>query len=55
MSYQGWSNYPTWAVNLWLANDEGLYLATLELIESADSAGRGRVRGGSSWLRGRRG
>lgn len=30
-SYQGWANYPTWAVNLWLANDEGLYNAALEL------------------------
>jgi hypothetical protein len=24
-TYNGWKNYPTWAVNLWLANDEGLY------------------------------
>lgn len=23
--YNGWTNYPTWAVNLWMANDEGLY------------------------------
>ncbi len=23
--YNGWSNYPTWAVALWLGNDEDLY------------------------------
>lgn len=22
--YQGWANYPTWVVGLWLANEEGL-------------------------------
>ena len=33
--YNGWSNYPTWAVNLWLSNDEGLYHATLDIVESA--------------------
>lgn len=25
MSYQGWTNYETWAVSLWLDNDKGLY------------------------------
>ena len=30
--YNGWKNYPTWCVNLWLSNDEELYRATLELI-----------------------
>jgi hypothetical protein len=24
-AHEGWTNYPTWAVNLWLSNDEGLY------------------------------
>lgn len=30
--YQGWKNYPTWCVNLWLGNDEGLYNATRKLV-----------------------
>jgi hypothetical protein len=33
-TYNGWKNYPTWAVNLWLSNDEGLYYATMELVSS---------------------
>ena len=33
-TYNGWKNYPTWAVNLWLSNDEGLYNATCEVVES---------------------
>ena len=35
-TYEGWSNYPTWAVNLWLANDEGLYGMVSEYIEDED-------------------
>ena len=31
--YNGWANYPTWCVNLWLGNDEGLYRETLERVE----------------------
>jgi hypothetical protein len=29
--YQGWANYPTWAVALWIDNDEGMYLTALEI------------------------
>ena len=29
-SYNGWKNYPTWCVNLWLSNDEPLYREALE-------------------------
>lgn len=31
--YNGWTNYPTWNVALWLANDEGLYRETLDIVE----------------------
>ena len=27
--YEGWTNYETWAVNLWLGNDQGVYEETL--------------------------
>jgi len=30
MSYEGWSNYETWAVNLWLSNDELSYRTVME-------------------------
>lgn len=36
--YNGWKNYPTWCVNLWLSNDEGLYNATRELVEDANTS-----------------
>lgn len=30
-TYNGWSNYPTWCVNLWMGNDRGMYEAALEI------------------------
>lgn len=41
-TYNGWSNYPTWAVNLWLSNDEGLHNEALEI--AADTK-RGQIDG----------
>ena len=35
-SYNGWCNRETWAVNLHLSSDEGLYHATLYSLASAD-------------------
>lgn len=38
-TYNGWKNYPTWAVNLWLGNDQGIYEETARRVqESVHSA-----------------
>lgn len=31
--YNGWANYETWNVNLWLTNDEGTYSMLTEAVE----------------------
>ena len=33
--YQGWTNYETWAVKLWLDNDEGSYRYCQEMAQEA--------------------
>lgn len=35
-TYNGWKNYPTWCVNLWLNNDEAHYNTTIERIAYCD-------------------
>lgn len=36
--YQGWTNRETWACNLWLDNDKGIYEDILPLIDEANEA-----------------
>ena len=40
-TYNGWANYETWNVNLWLQNDEGYYSHAVEILRcwSDDSGG----------------
>ena len=33
MAYNGWTNYETWNVALWIGNDEGLYRCQQETIQ----------------------
>ena len=47
--YNGWKNYETWAVKLWMDNDEGSQrlfedLARVHVKESGDKAGYGLTR-----------
>src|SRR5258708_32297475 len=39
MSYNGWKNYETWCVSLWLSNDEGLYTTSREIASESLAAG----------------
>lgn len=36
-TYNGWKNYETWCVNLWLSNEHESYLAMREMAEEARS------------------
>ena len=47
-TYNGWKNYPTWAVNLWLTNDQGTseMLAEIASEEYADAPNCLQVRDG---------
>ena len=39
--YQGWANYPTWAVHLWLANTEDLYHGAIGILADAGEPSQG--------------
>ena len=39
-TYNGWKNWATWNVALWLGNDEGLYKIARRCVRYADLADR---------------
>jgi hypothetical protein len=40
MSYNGWKNWQTWNVNLWLSNDEGMYMTCRAAKHRQEPGGR---------------
>ena len=49
--YNGWANYPTWAVNLWLSNDEALWSETTERVAQALGDPQTAADGLRAWVR----
>lgn len=42
-TYNGWKNYQTWNVALWIGNDEGLYRAAVDYMRNTNK-GRAAYR-----------
>jgi len=55
MTYNGWANYATWNVALWIQNDEGLYSAACncnnyqELVNLLYDCGSTETPDGVKW------
>lgn len=54
-TYNGWKNYETWNVALWIGNDEGLYNLSLErdtygdFVETIRELGMTETPDGVAW------
>ena len=42
--YNGWTNYETWNVNLWVSNDEGLYNEKMRVLRRSHEVSAKTVR-----------
>lgn len=42
--YQGWKNHETWAINLWIGNDEGLYNMFTEQADELMPSHRAEIK-----------
>jgi len=41
--YNGWPNYETWAVNLWLTNEPDTYERLMSIVQNCDTLGEQAV------------
>ena len=56
MSYEGWTNYETWAAKLWLDNEQGTYLevtgeASQRFSDAQDNESEPDVYDFANWLK----